>query len=84
MKKILNWLIYSSENPENFSLTIKGILVTNAVLVLGALKLVVGVEIPQEQYIELVGFAAGTLGLLMASVGVLRKFWNLAKSLKQK
>ncbi len=25
MKKLLNWIIYSSENPQNFSLTLKGI-----------------------------------------------------------
>jgi hypothetical protein len=25
MKKILNWFIYSSENPQEFSLTLKGI-----------------------------------------------------------
>jgi len=28
MNKLINWIIYSSENPENFSLTIKGALLT--------------------------------------------------------
>jgi len=28
MKKILTWLVYSSENPENFSLTLKGAALT--------------------------------------------------------
>lgn len=28
MKKIFEWLVYSSENPENFSLTLKGAALT--------------------------------------------------------
>ena len=28
MKKLFTWLVYSSENPENFSLTLKGAVAT--------------------------------------------------------
>lgn len=77
MKNFLNWLIYSSENPEQFSLTIKGLLVTNAVIILALIKQFFGVEIPMESYVEIVGVGVASLGMILVGLGMMRKLYYL-------
>lgn len=75
MKNFLNWLVFSSENPENFSLTLKGAVATLLpVIILLVQQLgfsLDGVNI--EQYIL---SAITVLTTFVTLVGLVRKLYN--------
>jgi len=74
MKKFLNVLVKSSANPENVSLTLKGILMQYAVLILSALVFL-GFNIDQTKVTELITKTAFIFGIVLSLVGLTRKLY---------
>lgn len=78
MKKIIDWLVYSSENTENMSLTIKGIL--SSVLPLGLLLAnQLGLTLDPEQVDAFVLSALTVFTTSVALFGLIRKIVNTYK-----
>lgn len=76
--KFIKWLIYSSENPENFSLTIKGFLATALpVAVLLAQQLGFTLDPQKAEAFALSIVAIFTTALTL--FGLVRKFVNTYK-----
>lgn len=73
--KFLKWLIYSSENPDNFSLTIKGALLTAIpviVMIAGQLNFTLDVTQLQAYANSVVIICTGIITL----TGIVRKLYN--------
>jgi hypothetical protein len=70
----MNKLIQSSANPEKISLTVKGILMSIAPVVIGLMQLS-GVEIAQSQYIEIVENITAILSTSIILIGTIRKVY---------
>ncbi len=78
MKKFVNWIVYSSENPQNFSLTIKGAVATLLpVVIMLASQLGFTLDgINLEEYILSLITIATTIVTL---IGLIRKMVNTFK-----
>lgn len=75
MKKFIAWVIYSSENPENFSLTIKGALATILpVVVLLVQQLGFTLDSSETEAFALSVIAIITTALTL--IGLIRKLVN--------
>lgn len=74
MKNFLKMLVKSSANPENVSLTLKGILVQYAVIVINAVMFL-GFSIDQTKVIEAIEKAAVLFGVLLSMIGLTRKLY---------
>lgn len=73
--KFLKWLIYSSENPENFSLTIKGALLTAIpviIMIAEQFQFTLDPTKLQSYSNSMVIIATGAITL----VGIVRKLYN--------
>lgn len=79
MNKVLKNLVVSSVNPEEVSLTIKGVLVANIAFIM---ILVNHFNLPYstEQVTEIIGVLSGLVGGVMVIVGLLRKLYHSIKS----
>lgn len=73
--KFLNWLVLSSENPQETAMTIKGIFVLQIPLVLTFLEQA-GIHVEQSQVIQYVTMITGFFGALLTVVGLVRKLIN--------
>lgn len=73
--KFFNWLVMSSENPEEASMTIRGILVLALPTLVAFLK-DAGVNIAEGDIAHYVIIATAVLGALLTVVGVARKLYN--------
>lgn len=86
-QKVVVWLLISSSNPNEVSLTIKGVLlglVPAAMTLFGAAHVVVGIPIIDSQIvIDIINTAVGTLQAVLIAIsagvallGAFRKLWN--------
>lgn len=79
LKKIWNWVIYSSANAEEISLTVKGVLlgIVPAVIILGNLAHVTFTSDQLTHIIDGIVAAIGAIGLIVSAImtlyGLLRK-----------
>lgn len=72
MKRFLNWIVISSANPSNVSLTVRGALIANVAVIIAVLQ-TLGInwsEAETTQWIE--GFSA-TVGAVLLILGFVRK-----------
>lgn len=79
MKNILNWLIYSSENPENFSLTLKGAVATIfpiAILLIQQLGFSLDTQNAQEFILSIITVCTTIITLFGAIRKVINTFSN--------
>lgn len=80
MTKFLNWLVVSSANPENTSLTLKGILLQYVAVVVAA-GAVIGVPLLDTQVIHYIDLGLAVLGSILGIVGLGRKLYYQLKSI---
>jgi hypothetical protein len=73
--KFLNWLVFSSENPQETAMTIQGILVLQIPLVISFLQ-TAGINIVESQVKAYVTMAIGVMGAILTIVGIVRKLIN--------
>lgn len=75
MKKFLNWLVLSSEDPKEISLTIRGIAVSFLPLIVSFLN-DLGVGNLEGQVLSFIVATTAVLGILLTVVGIVRKIYN--------
>lgn len=82
MEKFINWIVFSSENPKQVAMTIRGLLVAQVPLVLSFLH---EMNIVSYDSIITKAIITGTasLGILLVVVGMVRKLLNLIKEPKK-
>ena len=68
MKKIYNWFVYSSQNPEKISRTIKAGLLAVTPAIAFILAITMGVEISQDSLILAIGQLTEFIGLFLTAV----------------
>lgn len=73
--KFLNWLVFSSENPQETAMTIQGILVLQIPLVISFLQ-TAGINIVETQVTAYVTMSIGVMGAILTIVGIVRKLIN--------
>lgn len=73
--KFLNWLVFSSENPQETAMTIQGILVLQIPLVISFLQ-TAGINIVESQVTAYVTMAMGAMGAILTIIGLVRKLIN--------
>lgn len=85
MSKFWSWLVTSSENPQNVSLTVKGALGTLiSVIVVIAPLLHWGIGIDQLNnvaniIVQIIGYALGIISVIATIAGLARKLWLTLK-----
>lgn len=79
MNKILNWFVRSSVNPEEVSMTVKGLLLIGGGQVIDSLSSL-GISISKDVYQHDVAITATVLGLILSVVGMVRKVVLTAKA----
>lgn len=86
MNRFLTWFVVSSNNPNEFSMTLKGVLLAQIGVIMWGLHYAsVHYAIPTyslEQVTDIIGVATGFLGSAMATAGMLRKLYNLVVQAK--
>lgn len=75
MNKFLNWLVFSSENPDNIALTVKGILLLAVPAVL-TITSQLGLSVQETNAVEAVSKATTTLAAGLTLIGIVRKLVN--------
>lgn len=83
MNKFLLWLISSSADPNQFSLTIKGFLLQYVAVLLVVAKLV-DVPLTETSVYEFIGSFTAIAGTLMACFGLLRKAFYEIKAMRNR
>lgn len=78
MKKITDWIIKSSANPQNISMTVKGALIGSIGIIM---FFVTQANLPYsvEQVTEMIGYIAQAVGILLTAFGLVRKMYFLLK-----
>lgn len=79
MKKIINWVIYSSSDPYKTSMTIKGILLGGATYLLFFANLF-HVQLPETELNNLIEQIVKAVELLMQIISI---FWVIYGSLRK-
>lgn len=80
MKSFYNWLLVSSANPENTSMTIKGILLQYVSVIIASMA-VLGVPLMDTQLIHYIDVGCAILGGLLGIFGLGRKIYYQFKSI---
>ena len=75
MDKFLNWLVFSSENPNNVALTIKGILLMAVPVVINMLQQF-GVQFTEQRAVDIISSAAIVISSLLTLIRLVRKLIN--------
>jgi len=83
IKKIWNWLIKSSADPEKFSRTLKSLLVAIAPTLVLLLTHFLGFEITQENILFLIGQITEFVGGVLTLFYLGAKIFNTVASWKQ-
>jgi len=78
MKKFFTWLVYSSENPENFALTIKGALAT-VIPVVFLLASQLGFSLDTANIEQYIASAITVATTAITLYGLIRKMINTYK-----
>ena len=79
LNNILNWFIVSSANPDEYSLTLKGILLAGGGSLLADLQ-TIGLNVSLATYTTEVGQAAAVIGAVLSTVGLARKIFLTAQA----
>lgn len=79
MNKFIKWLVYSSENSKEFSMTIKGLLLANVGVIMYIVHLL-NLPYTGEQITEIIGAFTGFIGSALFMAGLIRKLGNQVKS----
>ena len=79
MKKIVNWIVYSSANPEKVSMTVKGVLTACVPMAIAIFGVVFSIQVDQVAFLEAVSQVSVALGAVLASAGAIRKVYLTAK-----
>lgn len=79
MNRFYNWLVVSSADPAQFSLTFKGILLQYAAILLLALQLI-HFPYTQNQVYDFMGVVSSIAGTLMGIFGLCRKLYFEVKA----
>lgn len=74
MDKILNWFIVSSANPDEYSLTLKSLLLAGAGNVVAGLQ-TLGLNVSLASYTGEIGHAVAVVGVLLSAFGFARKIF---------
>lgn len=83
MEKLVNWLVFSSEDPKKAAMTIRGVLMIQVPLVLSFLH-EMGVVSYDNVITKAVITATASLGILLVIFGLARKGINLLKDKPKK
>lgn len=84
MNKLVKWLVISSENPKDYSMTIKGLLVANIGVIMFIIQYL-NLPYTVEQVTEVIGAFTGFIGSALFMAGLLRKLANeLTKNTENK
>lgn len=75
MDKFLNWLVFSSENPNNVALTIKGILLMAVPVVVNMLQQF-GIQFAEQRAVDIISSAVIVISSLLTLIGLVRKLIN--------
>lgn len=75
MKKFLNWLVFSSENPNNIALTIKGIALLAVPSVL-TITSQFGLSVQEINIVDIISQTTTTLAAGLTVIGIIRKLIN--------
>ena len=79
MNKFYTWLVVSSANPDAFSATLKGILLTYVAVIVLALQYF-KVPLSNTDVVEAIGTLSAIAGGLLGIFGLIRKFYFEVKS----
>ena len=79
MKKIVNWIVFSSSDPNKVALTVKGALTACVPLVIAIFGVVFNIQVDQVALLEAVSQASVVLGASLALIGAIRKVYITAK-----
>ena len=71
-KKIKNWLLYSSTDPEQIALTVKGLLIASVGSIVTFTSLF-GVNLSQDLVLQKIQSAFIVVGSVVAMIGLVRK-----------
>lgn len=74
MNRFLNWLVVSSSNPEQFSLTLKGILIAN----IGVIMFIIhqaNLSYTVDQITVVISTFTALVGGILTVIGLLRKMY---------
>lgn len=74
MNRFLNWLVASSANPEQFSLTLKGILIAN----IGVIMFIIhqaNLSYTVDQITVVISTFTALVGGILTVIGLLRKMY---------
>ena len=74
LNRFLDWLVTSSADPTEYSLTIKAGLLTGVGYIIPLLKLT-HIPVSADQLTNLIGVSCQCLGILLTIVGLVRKFY---------
>lgn len=74
MNKFLDWLVISSQDPAEFSLTLKGIMLQYVAVILLALRYF-DVPLTETQVYEFIGIFTTITGTLLGLFGLIRKLY---------
>lgn len=72
VQKVLKWVVMSSANPDEVSMTIQGIALLAGAHAIDNLS-AIGINLSQATYAHDVAIAAGVLGVILTAVGAARK-----------
>lgn len=76
--KIVDWLVFSSTNPDEYSATLKGFLLQYSGYILFGFQ-AIGIPLSQSQYVTDVAVTAQLFGFALMTFGLLRKMYFLIK-----
>lgn len=79
INKFLTWFVTSSSNPNQFSMTLKGLLIANIGVIMYILHLL-NVPVSVEQVTEAIGMITGFIGSIAFVIGLVRKTYYFIKS----
>jgi len=75
MNKFLNWLVFSSENPDNIALTVKGIALMAVPAVL-TITSQFGLSVNETNIVAIISQTTTTLAAGLTVIGLIRKLIN--------
>lgn len=83
INNILDWLINSSVNPDEYSLTLKALLLTGTGSVVNNLQNL-GLNVSVAQYTTEVGHAVAVVGIILTVFGFARKIFITTSTMASK
>lgn len=72
MKQFLTWLVISSSNPNNVSMTVRGALLANVAIIISILQLL-GINWSEAELVQFIELFSATVGSILMIFGFIRK-----------